>query len=663
MPKLLQVHGLWYAAVIAFSLLLVANPAPAQEAVPWPPISPEELALKDDPQHPGAHAMILYREVITNDDKSSETHFVRLKIFTEQGRKYGNLEINYFKERFNIKDLEIRRISPDGTAVPFTGQVLDKVVARSRRGTSMAKTVSIPDVQPGTIIEYRYKLTWSSVWLYPTTWFIERSLATRRAYFAVKRYKVNWLESWAGFKKFNLHWASFLLPPGKQPQQLADGSVVLELENIAPFVSESNSPPGDEDRMRVQFYYAPKEIGSAEEFWHNEAKEWHRAVENFVKKHKTTDEAAAAAIRAANSPEEKLRALYARAQKVRNLSFEHRMSDQEWRRLKDVKNADDVVEYGYATRSEINRFFAALARAAGFAAEVVPISERDDKFFHKEVLDQWQFDGELALVKLDGKEIFLDPGTAFCPFGMLHWAKTATQGMRVSNDGATFVTTPPPPTDETVTDRKASLELAADGSAKGSVQITWLGRAALNQRLRALERDAEGRKKMLEDDLKRLLPTSATVTLVSAGEWEATDAAFRAELRFEMPQFANVSGKRLLVPMETFHMNVPNPFRASERTHPIHWNYPGREVDEIHLVLPSGIQVENLPAEQKRAEKFGSYEISWRTEGTSVILLRRQSWDGIAHPLSLYPLMREFGATVRAGDESQVVLRLVSGAN
>jgi hypothetical protein len=74
-------------------ILLLALPLLGQE---WPAIDPEELALKDDPTNPGASAILLYREVVTDDTKREETHFYRIKVLKEEGKKYADVQISYF---------------------------------------------------------------------------------------------------------------------------------------------------------------------------------------------------------------------------------------------------------------------------------------------------------------------------------------------------------------------------------------------------------------------------------------------------------------------------------------------------------------------------------------------------------------------------------------
>ena len=65
-------------------------------------------------------------------------------------------------------------------------------------------------------------------------------------------------------------------------------------------------------------------------------------------------------------------------------------------------------------RDDITRFFVALARAAGFDASIVRISNRMNKFFDKGLLSERQLDTEIAVVDLAGKSVYLDPGTKFC---------------------------------------------------------------------------------------------------------------------------------------------------------------------------------------------------------------------------------------------------------
>lgn len=138
-------------ASFLLAIVLIGLPArarsPQSTSEEWPPISPEELALKDDPANPGAMAILLYREVETDDAKSFETNSYRIKILTESGKKYADVQIPYVEKAAEIQDIRARTVQPDGKAADFNGQVFDKLVVRTRRIKFQAKTFTLPDVR------------------------------------------------------------------------------------------------------------------------------------------------------------------------------------------------------------------------------------------------------------------------------------------------------------------------------------------------------------------------------------------------------------------------------------------------------------------------------------------------------------------------------------
>jgi len=84
------------------------------------PVSPEELKMIGDPGAPGAAAILLFRQLDRDDNgrTSHEYNYFRIKILTEEGRKYGDVQIPYVKgEENHIANIRARTIRPDGTIV------------------------------------------------------------------------------------------------------------------------------------------------------------------------------------------------------------------------------------------------------------------------------------------------------------------------------------------------------------------------------------------------------------------------------------------------------------------------------------------------------------------------------------------------------------------
>jgi hypothetical protein len=49
--------------------------------------------MKDLPEQPGVPAFVLLRQVVDDDSVGYEAVYVRIKVLTEAGRKYGDIEI------------------------------------------------------------------------------------------------------------------------------------------------------------------------------------------------------------------------------------------------------------------------------------------------------------------------------------------------------------------------------------------------------------------------------------------------------------------------------------------------------------------------------------------------------------------------------------------
>ncbi len=112
--------------------------------------------MKDLLEQPGAQACVLYRDEYTNDEQGVITVYKRIKVLTEAGRRFADVQIAYEKFDYDVTDLRARTIHSDGTVVEFHGKPLDKDVVKSKSVKVKVKSFSLPDVQVGSVLEYRY---------------------------------------------------------------------------------------------------------------------------------------------------------------------------------------------------------------------------------------------------------------------------------------------------------------------------------------------------------------------------------------------------------------------------------------------------------------------------------------------------------------------------
>lgn len=202
--------------------------------------------------------------------------------------------------------------------------------------------------------------------------------------------------------------------------------------------------------------------------------------------------------------------------------------------------------------------------------------------------------GEIAVVKLDGKDIYLDPGTRHAPFGIVSWEKTAVPGIQVTKGKPTWINLGIPAAAEALTRRTADLRIEGE-NLEGTITITFVGQEALVRRLATVTDDEAARKKAIEDEVKGWFPDGATLKLTALTGLDSFDRNVTATFDVTLPNLVSSAGSKVVVPISVFTSRSKNPFAPTTRTHPIYFAYPNSEEDEVKLTLPAGMKVASIP--------------------------------------------------------------------
>ena len=641
--------GKWVVLGLAVWMLAAQE---AKAGVGFLPVSPDELKMTSEPLAPGAPAIILYRQVDRDDNgyTSHEDDYFRIKILTEEGRKYGDVEIPFFKEQGTIHGLKARTIRPDGTIANFEGKAFDKTIVKAKGLKYLAKTFTLPDVQVGSIIEYHYTIDLQEGLIFDSHWILSDELFTKHAKFSLKAYP-----------DFMLRWSwPAGLPAGTPPPKDERGVIRMETQNVPAFQIEDYMPPENELKMRVDFAYSERDVEKEpEKFWKNEGKKLNGKVESFIGKRKALELVVAQVVSASDSAEEKLRKLYARAQQVRNTSFEIEKTEQEQKREKEkeVNNVEDLLKQGRGNARQINWLFVGLARTAGFEANSVVISSRREYFFKPAMMNASQLNGDVVVVKLDGKDFYCDPGSKFAPFGLMPWEETFVKGLRLDKDGGTWVDTSMPQSSQSKIERKADLKLNEDGSLSGTLTITFSGLEALSRRNDWRDQDETARKKFLEDQVREYIPVGIDVELKNKPEWSVAAPTLVAVYDLKVPGWASAAGRRALLPFGLFSATEKQLFDHTNRVHPLYFEYPFQKEDEVTIQLPLGWQVSSVPKDLNQDAKAAVYVRKVQDDKGTLHLRRVLRSELLMVEAKYYPALRAFFQNVRTGDEEQIIVQ------
>jgi hypothetical protein len=418
-------------------------------------------------------------------------------------------------------------------------------------------------------------------------------------------------------------------------------------------------PPIEVLRYRVKFYYM---VGAnQDEFWKDEGKFWNKDVEHFLGRRDGIEQAVTQAVAPGDTAEQKVRKLYALVSAMENQTYNPPREEKELETLgiKAERGAEDVLKQRSGTHDQLNRLFAAMVRVAGIPASMMWVPSREERVFEPSLLTTAQFNAELVIVQLGGQDVFLDPGTKFCPYGLMDWRYSNNRGLRQRENGKTeFTESPIPDYSKAMIQRLARLQLTDQGKAEGTVKVGFYGLEAMELRQEGGKTDAEGRKKLLEDEIKSWLPGDSEVHLVGTPNWEGTEQHLVTDFQISSP-LAVGSGKRWIVPVHIFQVNDRARFPASERANSIYFDYLWRHLDEVHLALPPTLAMESLPPNESVRQDYAVYSVDQKQEGDHGIVARRDlTFGGNAFPQKMYAEIKGFFDKVKAGDDQQAILKV-----
>jgi hypothetical protein len=640
------------AVGIAVGILVLPR---ARAGVGFQPVSPDELKITSEPLAAGAPAFILYRQVDRDDNgrTSHEDDYVRIKILTEEGRKYANVEIPFRKGSQDVVNVKGRTIRTDGTIVNFDGKVFEKYLVKGRGVKYLAKTFTLPDVQVGGIIEYSYTVDLGEYMLFDSHWILSDDLFTRKAQFSLKPYR-------GTYDPWSLRWSWNILPAGAvSPKQGPDGIVRMEATNIPAFQIEDYMPPPDELRSRVDFIY---EHGFVEKdqasYWKSFGKSQNGQLESFVGKRSAMQQAVAQIVSPSDSQEVKLRKIYDRVQQIRNTTYEVEKTEQEQKREKEkpADNVEDVWKRGYGNGTQLTWLFLGLVRAAGFDAYGCWVSSRAQYFFSPVTMQSSKLNSNVVLIKLNGKDVYFEPGAAFTPFGMLTWSETSATGLRLDKDGGSWIVTTLPEASASRIRRTGKLKLSDTGDLEGKITVTSTGLEAMYQRLEERNTDEVERKKFLEEQLTSQVGVAAEAELMNKPDWTGTETPLVAEFDVKIQGWASNAGKRILIPAAIFTAGEKGVFEHANRVQPIYFEYPHVKADDVSIELPPGWQVSSMPPEQVRDGHVIVYSLKVESTSGTLRLTRELSVDVLLLEQKYYAALRSFFQSVRTSDGVQIVV-------
>ena len=648
--------------ILRFCLLLasLASVSHAQ----WTAPTPEELSMTAEPAVPGAAAIYLYKEQTAEDQYRMWSYYYRVKVLTEGGKDQANVELPFLagSHGWSIDSVAGRTVHPDGSITLFAGKPFEKVIEKSGGVKYSEKVFTLPAVEVGSILEYRYKLRYDDGYFVSPDWYIQSDLYTRKAHYLWRPTNQE-LQSDAEGVVNSVAWTP-ILPAGAVVKQSIKGGVntiELDIANVKPRPQDVYMPPIDSISYRVMFYYTG--YRTMEEYWKNTGKSWNSRRNKFMDSGSAVKAELKELMAPGDTEEQKVQKIYTFIGTLDNTAFSRNHSQTEDRAQgfnKDVTSVDEVLKRKRGSDDELTELFVAMVRASGSKAYLMGVANRKSRLFLPSYLSLSQLDDYVAIVPINGKEVFFDPGQRYCAFGHLAWKHSQTTGLRQMDNGTALASTPGEIYKDERVSRVADLTLDEHGTATGTVTVTYNGDPALRWRQEALRGDDTSLNKDLRTEMENMLPGGMEVRVTKVEN--LADMTHPLMVTYDIKgAVGSPTGKRLLVPSSLFEVNSKNRFTAASREMAVDMKYPSAIQDAVRFKLPPTLVIESVPVETKETLKTSaSFSTSVKRGPDSITLYRNMLNGRTMYGSEEYADLRAFYGKAEAADQSSLVLTRAS---
>ena len=589
-------------------LLLLATALPLSARAQFRDATPEELKMTADPKAPGAAAVYLNVEEDDDDTVHFQTFYARIKVLQEKGKELATVELPYLRGDFKVSAIKGRTIHADGTVIPLEGKTEDLLVFKNGDRQVGQKVFTLPSVEVGSILEYRYEIHYDDRHLSSPTWNIQKRYFVRQGHYSFKPVKgylsggraipdIVVLDA-KGRAQNTLLWSS-LLPPGGTLKPDTLGHILVDVADVPPTPDEEWMPPVQSLLYKVEFYY--KDADSGEDFWVSESKQWGKDEDRYVEPTKALRDAAAGLVDAGDSELDKARKLYKAVQALDNTDFSRVKGAAELKKLglHEARRAEDIWTQKSGSSEDIAQLYLALLRSAGLNAYAMRVVDRERRTFDPSYLHFGQFDDMLVILSAGGKEIFLDPGEKMCPFQMLHWRHAFAQGIRQGPSGITLSATAQQPYAGNSLLRNGEIRVDEHGAVTGAINFEMTGQLALRWRQTALRNDETEVKKRFDEWLKTTVPDGIEAGIDHFTALDNPDLPLAAMVQVKGALGA-ATAKRLLLPGYFFQTRGAHPFVDQEkRLEPVDMHYGEKINDQVVYRFPASFTVEAVPQDGK----------------------------------------------------------------
>ena len=619
----------------------------------WRPVDPADLALKTSVVEPNADAEAIFWDIRIDDGGDNDlvlNHYVRIKIFTERGRdQYSKIDIPYV-DGIKIKDVAARTIKTDGTIAELTKvDILDKTVVKVSGLKLRTKTFAFQGIEPGAIIEYKWKEVRSNTSADNMRLQFQREIPVQAVTYRIKPAKdMSW-----DVRPFNMDRFDF--------QREKNGFDVTTVNRIPAFREEPMMPPEDSVKSWALVRY--HNLFSFFSGYVSQAAFVYEGFQPYMKVDKDIKAKAAELTAAGGTADEKVMRIFEFCRNnIKNTDDKSTgFTDEQIEKMKENKKPSDTLKRGVGPGIDINLLFAALVNAAGSEARVALLPNRGRRLFDRNVLVPGALKVASVAVRSSQGWKFFDLSSKYVNPPMLPWEEEGVDGI-VADARPEWMRTPLSPPEMSKEKRTGTLKLDENGTLEGDVRIEYTGHLAVERKNLNDDDSPVQREENLKEAVKGRMSSAELTNIVIENVTDPVKP-FIYRYHVKVPGYAQRTGKRLFFQPGFFHKGIDALFSSGTRRYPIYFHFPWSEEDQIQIMLPKGFTLDN--ADRPSPINVGpvcKHEINMGvTKDETTLIYKRNFFFGgnesILFPVTTYEQIKRLFDEINKADNHMITLK------
>ncbi len=616
----------------------------------WAKISKKDLAMTSYDIDPEASAVVLGEigEVQFDFSQGAPYAYIyyhtRIKILKKSGIDLADVELDYYHEKKyeKLSNIKGQTIQPDGTIIKLE----KKNIYETETNEYWSKIkFALPDVQVGSIIEYKYRKRIKSLSQLPV-WYFQENIPKL--------------------------WSKYVVDVPRELQYMTfkeqTNDIVEERENGVYYYLMKDIPAFKND----EFIYCPTDYLSKVFFqlkrieYNKNGKvifmrdSWAQYVKNknlnphfgrqYINKKNYNKLIQAIDNDIKNVKSEKEKVIMIQDFILSNVKWDGYYS------IFSDKTLNKAFEKKEANNTEMNLMGVALLNHYGISSSPILVSTKANGKLTLSYPIQNQFNHTVIQAEIEGEKMLLDfSGIKLNP-GLIRYSALNGVGLDVGErEKISWVELESPITNVI---SLVNAKLDTEGKLKGELQIIADNYSGLSLRNSyANKKDDESyAKRFIKEDYK-----SAKIFKIEVKNLEETDKKFVNEISFDLPNFANVANEIIYIPVliDDYWNGLEEVFKKEERTYPLDLPYTFKDKIIFNLEIPEGYSIEEIPENISIAlpDKSASFNYKVSTKETSIQVIISLAFNKYNFPENEFNNLKDFFKIVSEKTSELIVLK------